>query len=144
MKPGIQTCCICGKEFTGYGHSPYPVKETDAECCNECNARVVLPKRAELSKKHEAMKTELEKIKAHIEKQTEGMDQQVREKIDELIASITGSGAAIPSFVSAENENVTAVQFVIKTPAIEKPAPEAPEPEAEVGTTFWQKLIALF
>ncbi len=41
-------CCICGKEFEGYGNSPYPVnKNTEARCCSECNINVVIPARIE-------------------------------------------------------------------------------------------------
>lgn len=39
-------CCICGKEFIGYGNNPSPVKEK-GKCCDECNATVVIPKRLE-------------------------------------------------------------------------------------------------
>ena len=105
MKPGIQTCCICGKEFTGYGHSPYPVKETDAECCNDCNARVVLPKRAELSKKYEAMKTELEKIKSQIEKQTEGMDHNAKIELLHDLAWWAAEKAGELDFESSDVED---------------------------------------
>lgn len=39
-------CCICGKEFKGYGNNPYPVnKEEGARCCDECNDKVVIPAR---------------------------------------------------------------------------------------------------
>lgn len=41
-----KTCCICGKEFIGYGNNPAPVKEK-GRCCDECNATVVIPKRIE-------------------------------------------------------------------------------------------------
>ena len=38
-----QKCCLCGKEFTGYGNNPYPlVKEQGARCCDECN-EIVIP-----------------------------------------------------------------------------------------------------
>ena len=37
-------CCICGREFTGWGNNPWPVK-TEGECCYECNMRVVVPAR---------------------------------------------------------------------------------------------------
>lgn len=37
-------CCICGKEFTGYGNNPEPVKESGV-CCDECNADKVIPAR---------------------------------------------------------------------------------------------------
>ena len=39
-------CCICGKEFEGWGNNPYPVvKDEDARCCDECNDEVVIPAR---------------------------------------------------------------------------------------------------
>lgn len=38
-------CCICGKEFNeGFGNNPWPVKK-EGECCNYCNATVVIPAR---------------------------------------------------------------------------------------------------
>lgn len=37
-------CCICGREFTGWGNNPWPVKE-DGECCDECNRTKVIPAR---------------------------------------------------------------------------------------------------
>lgn len=37
-------CCICGKEFEGWGNDPYPVKN-ERECCDECNYKYVLPAR---------------------------------------------------------------------------------------------------
>ncbi len=39
-------CCICGKEFIGYGNNPAPVNvDEDACCCDECNFNVVIPAR---------------------------------------------------------------------------------------------------
>lgn len=45
-------CCICGKEFTGWGNNPDPVTDKDgnlfdedARCCDECNSEVVIPTR---------------------------------------------------------------------------------------------------
>ena len=49
MRKDKKVCCICGKEFTEYGNSPYPIKE-DGECYRSCNWGVVIPKRIELSK----------------------------------------------------------------------------------------------
>jgi hypothetical protein len=50
------TCCICGEPIerdwagnawpftTGYGHNPEPVKkESDGQCCDECNDTRVIP-----------------------------------------------------------------------------------------------------
>ena len=42
------TCCICGKEFIGYGNNPAPVdNDPDAKCCDKCNIEVVIPARLE-------------------------------------------------------------------------------------------------
>jgi len=42
-------CCICGKEFEGYGNNPWPIDETeDARCCDDCNRKKVVPARFEL------------------------------------------------------------------------------------------------
>lgn len=43
-------CCICGKEFEGYGNNPAPYKNTGV-CCDECNARYVIPARIERLRK---------------------------------------------------------------------------------------------
>ena len=45
-----QTCCICGKEFTGYGNNPEPIVPyaSGKRRCDDCNANVVIPKRIEL------------------------------------------------------------------------------------------------
>lgn len=40
----MDICCICGKEFDGYGNNPYPVKDKGC-CCDECNANAVIPAR---------------------------------------------------------------------------------------------------
>jgi DNA-directed RNA polymerase subunit RPC12/RpoP len=38
------TCSICGKPIeSGFGHNAQPVN--DGRCCDDCNARVVLPTR---------------------------------------------------------------------------------------------------
>ena len=40
-------CCICGREFIGYGHNPDPVKK-EGRCCSDCNVNVVIPERIKL------------------------------------------------------------------------------------------------
>lgn len=42
-----QICCICNKEFTGFGNNAQPYKE--GICCNECNSKYVIPKRLEIA-----------------------------------------------------------------------------------------------
>lgn len=39
-------CVICRKLFTGYGHNPHPLAER-GRCCDECQARVVLARKAQ-------------------------------------------------------------------------------------------------
>nr|DAO64651.1 MAG TPA: CMP/hydroxymethyl CMP hydrolase [Caudoviricetes sp.] len=41
-----KVCCICGKEYEGYGYNPFPVKEEGC-CCQSCNYSVVVPERWE-------------------------------------------------------------------------------------------------
>lgn len=66
-------------------------------------------------------------------------------ELGQVLDSVSGGGGETMSFASAENGTVKAVQFVLRTPAIEKPAPEDPEPEPEQQPhTFWEKLTALF
>ena len=36
-------CCICGKEFNGYGNNALPIK--DGTCCDKCNKVFVFPAR---------------------------------------------------------------------------------------------------
>ena len=39
-------CCICGEPIEGHGNNPFPVK-TEGDCCDKCNAEVVIPARIE-------------------------------------------------------------------------------------------------
>jgi hypothetical protein len=45
-----KVCCICGKEFVGWGNEPWPIKQ-DGECCDECNMNKVVPARILLTLK---------------------------------------------------------------------------------------------
>ena len=43
-------CCLCGKEFDGFGNDPRPVMEAFGKgewnvCCDDCNMRRVIPAR---------------------------------------------------------------------------------------------------
>lgn len=49
-----KTCCICHKEFTGWGNNPFGAVDQNKKviqwseedcCCNECNSKYVLPGR---------------------------------------------------------------------------------------------------
>ena len=76
--------------------------------------------------------------------ETDGMDQKIDDKINDLIASIDGGDFTPESFVSAKNTNVSAVQFVIKTAAVEKEEDPEPEVEEEKKESFLDKLLGLF
>jgi len=77
-------------------------------------------------------------------KQTGGLDSMVDGEIGSLIVSATGGNVKLTSFVSQENTNINAVQFVIKTDAIEKEIPAVVQPVVKEKLNFWQKLLRLF
>jgi hypothetical protein len=35
-----KTCCVCGEEYTGYGHNAEPLAE--GRCCTNCNTEVIM------------------------------------------------------------------------------------------------------
>ena len=65
------------------------------------------------------------------------------DQLDSLLAGLNGS-SEVESFTSAENTDVSAVQFALQTVTIEAPAPAAEPEAAPVALTFWQKLLKLF
>ncbi len=50
----METCSICGKKYKGYGNNARPVN--DGRCCDDCNFKVVIPKRIEVSMSMKAHK----------------------------------------------------------------------------------------
>lgn len=63
-------CCICGEPIEGHGNNPFPVK-TEGDCCDKCNAEVVIPARIEKMKaaasekvNEELTETESEDVKS--------------------------------------------------------------------------------
>ena len=60
-----KVCCICGKEFTGYGYNPSPVKDNEGKdfpegsvCCKECDIEFVTP--LKINRFFESLDSELE------------------------------------------------------------------------------------
>ena len=48
IKPPVQTCCLCGREFVGWGNNPFPLSEKEDDvCCDECNYTKVIAARLE-------------------------------------------------------------------------------------------------
>lgn len=46
MKKRKNVCCICGKEYSGYGNNAKPLKE--GKCCDSCNKEYVIPYRLQI------------------------------------------------------------------------------------------------
>lgn len=70
-------CCICGEPIEGHGNNPFPVK-TEGDCCDKCNAEVVIPARIEKMKaaasekvNEELTETEFEEVKPTSEESEE-------------------------------------------------------------------------
>ncbi len=76
--------------------------------------------------------------------ETSNMDTLIEDKIDELISSVSGGDNKTVSFISEKNTDVSSVQFVIKTAAIEKQVVVEAVAEPEEHLNFWQKLLRLF
>ena len=75
---------------------------------------------------------------------TSGIDTQINDEVNDMVSSVSRSDAKVVSFVSDKNTDVTSVQFVIKTAAIEKAEAEVTKTAASDSLTFWQKLLRLF
>jgi len=43
----IKQCCICKKEFKGYGNNAQPL--ANGFCCDDCNIKVVLTRLSKLT-----------------------------------------------------------------------------------------------
>lgn len=75
---------------------------------------------------------------------TSDMDDEIQNKIDDLLDSVSGDDVEITSFVSPKNTDVHSVQFVMTTDAIELPKETEAETVEEEPTGFVQKLLNLF
>ena len=84
-------CCICGEPVEGYGNNPFPVR-VEGECCDKCNAEVVIPARIEKMKEtvsekvdEELTETEAEEAKPISEKSEEETleEKEVKELTEE-------------------------------------------------------------
>jgi len=69
---------------------------------------------------------------------------KMQAEIDALMAGFLPKDIETGSFVSDKNSQVSLVQFVIKTAAIEIPAEAEPEVVIKVEKTLWQKIVGLF
>ncbi len=86
---------------------------------------------------------ELKSGTAELRDKTQSLDDEVSDKIREAIDDVVGETFKPVSFVSDKNDNVSSVQFVIKTDGVEIPKVEAVK-EQPKKLSFWEKLAALF
>lgn len=83
-------CCICGEPIEGHGNNPFPVK-TEGDCCDKCNAEVVIPARIEKMKaaasekvNEELTETESEEVKpASEESEEESLEEKEVKELTE-------------------------------------------------------------
>ena len=52
----MKKCCICGKEFDGWGNNAYPL--ADGICCDECNKQVIIARIKRLKELEDKKKVE--------------------------------------------------------------------------------------
>ena len=76
--------------------------------------------------------------------QTADVDEQVQNQIDDMLDEISGGDDPVVSFASEKNTNISSLQFVIKTSAIEKAELEETNAKTAESKSFWQKLVDLF
>lgn len=76
--------------------------------------------------------------------ETSGLQGEIEEQIDTMIASFTGGDYEVKSFVSDKNTNVTSVQFVIQTGAIKVEEQEENVEKEEEKKNFFEKFKDLF
>jgi putative membrane protein len=79
-----------------------------------------------------------------LHQETKDLPEQMQQEINEMIKEYDKSDFEPVSFVSAKNEKVTSVQFVIKTEAIEKEEEETKTAKPEKKKGFWDLLLELF
>ncbi|HZJ84553.1 MAG TPA: hypothetical protein VFD02_03250 [Syntrophomonadaceae bacterium] len=78
-----------------------------------------------------------------LNKESKHMPHKINNMIDDLTGNLDTSDYIPPSFVSSENENVRAVQFVFNTAPIQKES-RPDNIEAIPKETFWGRLKGLF
>ena len=88
--------------------------------------------------------TELHEGTGKLNDETADMPETMQTEIDDLMNEYTGSDFQPVSFASPQNQNVSLVQFVFKSEAIEKPdVAEQPDTEQK-NETLWNRFISLF
>ena len=73
------------------------------------------------------------------------LPQTMQDEIDSFLKDYQGSDFELRSFVAPENENISRVQFILLTDAIEIDVPKQQDTDIEPAQkSFWDRLAALF
>lgn len=75
-------CCICGEPIEGHGNNPFPVK-TEGDCCDKCNAEVVIPARIEKMKAAASEKVDEELTETESEEVKPASEESEEESLEE-------------------------------------------------------------
>ena len=75
--------------------------------------------------------------------QTQNMDQDLEDKMNEILGDFSNENYQIRSFVSDDNDSVLSVQFFFRTQGVKKEVVKA-EIVEEKPTTLWQRIKNLF
>ncbi len=79
-----------------------------------------------------------------LQRETSDMDKKMEEEIESYLSRFTGKDFEPLSFTASENDNITLVQFIMLTDALNTEEEETPDPPETVKLTFWQRFLALF
>ena len=145
--------------LTGYMNAVEQIKDGASQLSVGINkfdssASVIAASANQLYLAGKELNTGIEKVRDGLSEYKEGTNKlrngtsdissEIDTKVDEMLESISGGKDPIISFTSDKNTNITSVQFVLKTQAIQQPELTAVETEKPVKLTFWQKLLKLF
>jgi putative membrane protein len=88
--------------------------------------------------------TELKDGSGELKDKTSNMESDVTDQIDEELSKLRGDSSEVISFTSEKNVNVKAVQFVLKTQAIEKEEGIVSVETTKEKLSIWEKILGLF
>ncbi len=81
---------------------------------------------------------------SELRSETDKIDDTFGNDLSGMLDSMSNENYEVKSFISEKNTEVSSVQFVIKTEAVEIPEAVKTDTEPEKKLTFWQKLLSLF
>ena len=99
-------CCICGKEFVGYGNNAETIRK--GICCDVCNSKYVIPARVYITKEKSIDCFEIAKTTSELLK----IKDKLGEKGFEHIKTLSPGINPISIYKNLETEEVVAVCII--------------------------------